>query len=53
MKFKFILKQTIFQLSDDDHTYRWRYVPNTRIETLKLEKVIFKDNGNGVTNAKK
>ena len=46
-------KQTIFQLSDDDHTYRWRYVPNARIETLKLEKVIFKENGNGATNVKK
>ena len=36
------IRSTIFQTKDGDE-YLWRYVPNERIPTLKLEKVIFYD----------
>jgi len=41
------IRQTVFQLTDDNDTYRWRYIPNERISSLKLEKIIFKENPNG------
>jgi len=31
---------TVFGITKPDGTYCWRYVPNTRIEFLKLEKII-------------
>ncbi len=36
--------KTVFGVTKDDGTYCWRYVPNTRIEHLKLEKIINLDN---------
>lgn len=33
------LTRTVFQIQRDDQT-TWRYVPNTRIDYLKLEKVL-------------
>jgi small-conductance mechanosensitive channel len=41
------IKQTVFQLTDDNDTYRWRYIPNERIPLLELEKVIFREGRNG------
>jgi len=31
---------TVFGVTKPDGTYCWRYIPNTRIEFLKLEKII-------------
>ena len=36
------LRQTIFQI-EDDRGITWRYVNNTRIPVLKLEKVVRED----------
>lgn len=36
------IRSTIFQTKDGDE-YLWRYVPNEKISSLKLEKVIFYD----------
>ncbi len=33
------LSETVFGIYGDDG-YTWRYVPNTRIEFLKLEKIV-------------
>lgn len=35
---------TVFGVTKEDGTYCWRYVPNTRIQSLKLEKIINLDN---------
>ena len=32
--------QSVFGVTKDDGTYCWRYVTNTRIDTLKLEKIL-------------
>lgn len=31
---------SVFGITKEDGTYCWRYVPNTRLENLKIEKVI-------------
>ena len=33
--------QTVFGITKPDGNYVWRYVPNERISTLKLERIIF------------
>ena len=33
--------QTVFGITKPDGNYVWRYVPNERIEFLKIEKIIF------------
>jgi len=38
------MMKTVFGVTKDDGTYCWRYIPNTRIEYLKLEKIINLDN---------
>ena len=35
------MTQTVFGINKDSGDYCWRYVPNERINSLKLEKVIF------------
>jgi hypothetical protein len=32
--------QSVFGITKEDGTYCWRYVPNTRMHTLKLEKIL-------------
>ena len=34
------LLSSVFGISKPDGTYCWRYIPNTRIEYLKIEKII-------------
>lgn len=36
---------TVFGITKDDNHYCWRYVPNERISFLKLEKLIFENQG--------
>jgi len=38
------LLTTVFGISKPDGTYCWRYVPNTKVNNLKLEKIINLDN---------
>ena len=33
-------RQAVFRLHKDDGTVTWRYVPNARINVLRLEKVV-------------
>ena len=33
---------TVFGITKEDGRYTWRYVPNEKITSLKLEKIIFK-----------
>jgi len=33
---------TVFGITKNDGQYSWRYVPNEKISSLKLEKIIFK-----------
>ena len=33
--------QTVFGITKADGNYVWRYVPNERIDSLKLERIIF------------
>lgn len=33
---------TVFGITKSDGHYSWRYVPNEKISSLKLEKIIFK-----------
>jgi hypothetical protein len=45
--------QTVFGITKPDGNYVWRYVPNERIDSLKLERIIFNnkpdENGNAIT----
>jgi len=33
--------QTVFGLTKPNGTYTWRYVPNVRIDSLRLERIVF------------
>lgn len=34
------LRETIFETADSDNRVVWRYVPNHRIDYIKLEKIV-------------
>jgi len=35
------IAQTVFGITKADGTYTWRYVPNERITSLRLERIVF------------
>ena len=43
--------QTVFGITKADGNYVWRYVPNERIDSLKLERIIFNHKPNENANA--
>ena len=36
--------KTVFGVTKEDGTYCWRYIPNTRMEFIKIEKIINLEN---------
>ena len=43
--------QSVFGITKPDGNYVWRYVPNERIDSLKLERIIFNHKPNENANA--
>ena len=43
--------QSVFGVTKPDGNYVWRYVPNERIDSLKLERIIFNHKPNENANA--